>query len=40
VGQDAPPSVTSEFSCLIILTNLTVSGPTITPDQLLNILRL
>jgi hypothetical protein len=25
---------------LIILTTLTVSGPTVTPDQLLNILRL
>src|SRR5215204_145021 len=40
VGQDAPSFVTSEFSCLIILTTLTVGGSTITPDQLLNILRL
>src|SRR5215204_3457588 len=31
VGQDTPPSVTSKFSCLIILTMLTVSGPTVTP---------
>jgi hypothetical protein len=40
VGQDAPPFVTSEFICLIIPTTLTVSGSTLTPDQLLNIIRL
>jgi hypothetical protein len=39
VGQDVPPSATSEFSCLIALIIVTASGPTVTPYQLPNILR-
>src|SRR5215207_812393 len=31
VGQDGPPSETSEFSCMIDLIILTACGPTVTP---------
>src|SRR5215212_108178 len=40
VGQDVPPSATLEFSCLIALIILTASGPTVTPYEQSNILRL
>src|SRR5829696_6939247 len=39
VGQDAPPSATSECSRLIAVLVHTACGPTVSPFQLPNILR-